>query len=82
MCNSISIKCGNELNLELKKIVGDCTRTLAIKSDHRIIKTHVTRELILAVRERDRLFDLHRLYPDNMFLEQMLPQNGEPCYAD
>lgn len=53
--------CGNELNLALQQIVRDCTTTVTIRSDHRIRKSHVNRELILAIRNRDRLATLSNL---------------------
>lgn len=71
LSNGSDINCGNDLNLALERIVNDCTRTLSIKSDYRIRKTHVNRELILAIRERDRLFHLQGLYPENIQLAQL-----------
>lgn len=56
---------GNELNTALESIVRTCTSTINIKSDHRINKRHVNREIILAVRNRSRLFALMGLYPLN-----------------
>lgn len=70
MCEESSIKCGNELNTALEKIVHDCTRTTVIKSNHRIKRSHVNRDFILAVRERNRLFTLIGLYPNNTSLGQ------------
>lgn len=70
LAESVNIKNGNQLNTALEDIVGNCTRTVRIKSDHRIRRSHVNRELILAVRERGRLFSLMNLYPDNEFIER------------
>lgn len=61
LCTDQTITCGNELNLALQKIVHDCTSTVTIKSDHRIKNSHVNRELILAIRNRDRLAALSSL---------------------
>lgn len=41
---------------------------LSIRSDERILKSHVNRELILAIRERDRLFTLINCTTDNVIL--------------
>lgn len=60
---------GNDLNIALESIVSTCTSSITIKSDHRIIKRHVNRELILAVRERCRLYTLMNLYPDNSVIK-------------
>lgn len=68
LCNENSIKCGNELNIKLQEIVSDCTTTLTIKSDHRIKKRHVNRDLILAVRERQRIYNLIGFHPENSCL--------------
>lgn len=66
LCNNNQQDCnGNDLNIELESIVSRCTSTVTIKSDHRITKRHVNRELILAVRERSRLYNLMNLHPDN-----------------
>lgn len=70
LCERNNISCGNGLNIALEQIVHDCTRIVTIKSDHRIKKSHVNRDLILAVRERDLLFSLQRLHPDNSYLVQ------------
>jgi len=61
---------GNELNKALETIVERCTSTISIKSDHRINKRHVSRELIMAVRERGRLYTLMNLHPENAFIER------------
>lgn len=56
---------GNELNDALENVVRECTTVLRSKSSHRIKKSHISRELILDIRERDRLYTLHRLHPNN-----------------
>lgn len=68
MCAKTDIGCGSELNKAIEDIVKDCTKTIYIKSNHRIRKSHVNRDLILAIRERDRLHHLCNLYPDNNHL--------------
>lgn len=66
LCNNNDIRCGNELNLALQNIVRESTSELTIRSCHRINKSHVDRVLILSIRERDRLFALTHIYPDNV----------------
>lgn len=58
MCDENSIKCCNDLNMELEKIVSDCKTTLRIKSYHRIKRCHVNRDFFLAVKECQRLYNL------------------------
>lgn len=48
-----TITCGNQLNIVLSDIVTECTSTINVRSDHRIRNSHIDRELILAIRERD-----------------------------
>lgn len=56
-CETADEDCNaNDLNIALESIMKSCTSTIKIKSDHRIDKRHVTRELIMAVRERCRLY--------------------------
>lgn len=45
--------------------------SVRIKSDHRITKSHVNRELILAIRERDMTYALLNLYPENQIIAQL-----------
>lgn len=61
---------GNELNNALEKIVSDCTSTISIKSNFRIKKSHVNSDLIIAVRERGRLYTLMGLHPENTYIER------------
>jgi len=70
-CRDSTVSCGDALNLALEKIVNDCTTTITIKSNHRIIRPHINRELILAVRERDRLYTLTTLYGHNTHLVRL-----------
>lgn len=71
MCERNDIKCGNDLNIRLEKIVSECTKKNDIKSDHRIKRSHVNGKPIFAVRERNLLFELQRLNPENNHLVQM-----------
>lgn len=71
LCDKDQIKSGNDLNVALQGIVNDCTTKFKIKSDHRIIKSHVNRDLILAVRELSRLYNLSGLHPDNKTLSDL-----------
>lgn len=71
LCDSNSINCGDNLNQELQRIVGVCTKPVTVKSDFRIKKTHVNKELLDAIRKRDRLFGLKRLHPDNDTIAQL-----------
>lgn len=68
LCDNSTITCGNELNIALENIVRDSTTTIKIKSDHRIKKPYIDRELILAIRERDVLYTLMNRHPDNVTL--------------
>lgn len=65
LCTDSSITSGNDLNQALQTVVNECTSAVTINSRHRIRKSHVNRNLILAIRERDRLAHLSNLYPDN-----------------
>lgn len=65
ICETSTINDGNDLNIALEEIVRDCTTVINIKSNHRIIRPHINRDLILAIRERDRIYPLINLYPDN-----------------
>lgn len=62
---------GSDLNITFQKIVNDCTTTISIRSNQRILRPHVNRELILAIRERDRVFLLTKLYPDNVAISNL-----------
>lgn len=67
LCETTTADCdGNELNNAMKSIVKTCTTTITIKSDHRINKRHVNRELILAFRNRCQLYTLMNLHPNNL----------------
>lgn len=68
LCANNLVSSGNELNVALEKIVNDCTATLTIKSSHSIFRPHINRELVLAVRERYRLYMLATLYIHNNHL--------------
>lgn len=70
ICGKNEMQNGNELNVALEKIVGECTETTVISSNYRIKKSHVNKDLILAVRERDRLLSLKDLYPHNIHIAQ------------
>ena len=68
LCSERTINCGDELNLALEKIVQDCTSVVSIRSEHRTRKSHVNREIIVAIRQTDRLASLKVLYPANEFI--------------
>lgn len=68
MCSRNEITDGSGLNMALEEIVSECTDTLTFSSNYRIKKSHVTRELIVAIRECSRLYNLHILFPDNEVL--------------
>lgn len=70
ICTERTIICGDELNVALENIVNDCTTVLNIRSDHHIISRNVDGELILAIRERDPLYPLVDLYPDNITIAE------------
>lgn len=53
------------MNLALQHIVEESTTVVTINSLHRIKKSHVNRDLILAIRERDRLASLNNILTDN-----------------
>lgn len=63
--------CGNELNIALKNIVSECTSVINVRSNHRILKSHIDRDLILDIRERDRLASLVKFMPDNDVIKQL-----------
>lgn len=69
--------CGNELNLALSGIVSECTSEVRVKSNQRIKRPHVDRDLVLAIRERDRLFHLKTLYPFNDLLRLQHEEKSE-----
>lgn len=70
--NNSTISCGNELNFALSDIVNECTSVIKVRSDHRIRNSHIDRELILAIRERDRLAALQKSMPSNDVIAQLL----------
>lgn len=70
LCNGVGIRSANELNIALQNITLECTTVLSVRSDERIVKSHVNRELILAICERDRLYALVNCVPDNDIIVQ------------
>lgn len=71
ICSERNFVCGNELNIALEDIVRNCTSVLRIKSDERIVKSHINRELVIAIRERDRLRALVQCIPNNDIILKM-----------
>lgn len=74
MCRRNEVTEGDELNTKLEQIVSECTKTLTFSSNYRIKKSHVSRELIVAIRECSRLYNLHILHPDNEALTRLYEQ--------
>lgn len=70
--NDSTITCGNELNNALSHIINECTSLINVRSDHRIRKSHIDREMILDIRERDRLASLKKFMPSNDAIDQLL----------
>lgn len=60
------------MNFVLSDIVNVCTSVINVRSDHRIKNSHIDRELILAIRERDRLAALQKSMPSNDVITQLL----------
>lgn len=58
----------NALNRTLATVVNECTTAVRVKSNDRIRRPYVDRDVILAIRERDRIFALRNLYPLNAWL--------------
>lgn len=65
LCSEKTITCGNEFNIALQNIVEESTSIVTVRSLHRIIRAHVNRDVILAIRERDRLATLSSLLTNN-----------------
>lgn len=65
LCDNSTIADGNELNVELERIVRESTTTIRVKSNHRIVKPYIDRQLLLAIRERDVLHTLMIRHPNN-----------------
>lgn len=74
---SNSFICGNELNTALSQIINECTSSVNVRSNHRIQRCHIDRELILAIRERDRLASMKRLFPLNNIIDKLLKEKIE-----
>lgn len=70
--NLLVAQSSNEFNAALSQIVNDCTSVVNVRSDHRIRKSHIDRDLILAIRERDRLASLKKFMPSNDIIDQLL----------
>lgn len=62
---------GNVLSHELETITHECSKEIRINSRYCILKPFVTREIIDAIRERDRLYSLMILYPNNTSLHDI-----------
>lgn len=71
LCAESDLSCGNLLNKKLEDIIEECSREVVIKSRYKIVKPYVTREIIEAIRDRDRMYSLTLLYPNNTSLLEL-----------
>lgn len=77
LCNDNRITCGNDLNHGLQHIVQECTSIITVKSNERIKRSHVNRDLIVAIRNRDRLAALSVLPTANEVIKSLYRKTVE-----
>lgn len=75
--NLIEVIDGNMLNKAIEDIVKESTHVVTISSNLRSKKPYMNSEIVFAIRERNRLLVLHRLYPQNEIISKQLKEKKD-----
>lgn len=77
LCSSNTIANGDELNIAIECIVSNCSKQVTLKSNARPLKPHANSDLVMEIRNRDRLFHLTNFCPHNNYIVSQYEQSKE-----